>query len=85
MLSTSELTGQTYEAEDQVFFRNYIQAAAYINWSENGSKVLTDLFVDSNQKLVFVFPKSVHKKLKHKWINRNNVYHAQKNSGDQDG
>jgi hypothetical protein len=85
MYQVSELTGERYEAEDQVFFRNYIQAAAYINWSENGSKVLTDLFVDSNQKLVFVFPKSVHEKLKHKWINKNNEYHTLKESGGQRG
>ena len=85
MLQVSELTGKTYDDEDQVFFRNYVQASAYISWSGEGSKVLTDLFVDSNQKLVFVFPKIVHEKLKHRWIRTTNEYHANKESGGQNG
>lgn len=81
MYQVSDVTGKTYNDEDMVFFRNYVQAAYYISWGVE----LVDLFVDSSMKLVFVFSKEDHERLKHKWINKNNAYHAQKNSGDQDG
>ena len=67
MKSVSELTGEVYENEDCCFFRNYVQAAYYIAW---GCK-LVDLFVDNNMKLVFVFLKSDHMKVRDRWGTKN--------------
>lgn len=81
MIQISEVTGKRYNDEEMVFFRNYVQAAYYISWGVE----LVDLFVDSSMKLVFVFSKEDHERLKRKWINKNNTYHAQKNSGGRNG
>lgn len=64
MKSISDLTGEMYENEDVVFFRNHVQAAHYYAW---GCK-LVDQFVDSNMKWVFVFWKKDHAWAKLKWI-----------------
>ena len=63
MKTTSEITGIYYEDEMCVFYRNYIQAAYYIEW---GAK-LVDIFTDSNHKLVFVFYRSDHEKYIERW------------------
>ena len=63
MISVSELTGKTYEAEDCVFFRNCIQSAYYIEWGAE----LIDLFVGGDHKLVFVFSRSDPVKYRDKW------------------
>lgn len=68
MISVSELTGKTYEAEDCVFFRNCIQSAYYIEWGAE----LIDLFVGGDHKLVFVFPRSDHVKYRDKWGTKDN-------------
>lgn len=65
MKSKSGLTGLWYEDEEVYFFRNYVQSAYYLEW---GAK-LVDLFTDSNHKLVFVFLKEDHARLKDRWIN----------------
>ena len=78
MISISELTGEAYDDENMVYFKNYVQSAHYVAWGAR----LTDLYVASDMKFVFVFSKEDHQRLKHKWINKNNEYHAQKNSGD---
>ena len=75
MKVVSEVTGIEYEAEDCVFFRNYIQAAHYISW---GAK-LVDMFTDNQIKLVFVFTKDTHNKLKARWGNK------ESNQGGQNG
>lgn len=67
MKSISELTGELYEDEETVFFRNYIQAAHYYSW---GCK-LVDLFVDSQMKWVFVFKKEDHLKYRDRWNDKN--------------
>ena len=56
MMQISDVTGRRYEAEDCVFFRNYIQSAFYI---AHGCE-LVDIFTDSKMKLVFVFWKKEH-------------------------
>lgn len=63
MLERSEITGKTYNADDCVFFRNCIQSAKYISW---GAELL-DLFVDSQDKLVFCFSRKDHDKFKERW------------------
>lgn len=60
----SDVTGLVYEAEDCVFFRNYVQAAYYNAWGAT----LIDLFTDSNMKWVFVFSKEDHRKYIDKWM-----------------
>ena len=69
MRQVSEITGKEYEDSDMVHFRNYVQSAYYISWSCR----LIDLFVDNNKKLVFVFSKKDHERVKHRWINQQNV------------
>lgn len=66
MLSKSDVTGEIYEQEDCVFFRNYIQAAYYIEW---GCRLI-DIFTDSKHKLVFVFTKEEHQKYISRWMDR---------------
>lgn len=63
MKTLSETTGKCYEDEDCVFFRNYVQSAYYIEWGAE----LIDIFTDSLHKLVFVFTKDDHNRLKEKW------------------
>ena len=78
MISISELTGEAYDDENMVHFKNYVQSAHYVAWGAR----LIDLYVTSDMKFVYVFSKEDHQRLKYKWINKNNEYHAQKNSGD---
>ena len=63
MLQSSDVTRLTYYDEDCVFFRNIMQSIKYIEWGAR----LVDLFVDGEHKLVFVFFKEDHDKLKLKW------------------
>ena len=51
MLQVSELTGKTYDDEEMVHFKNYVQSAHYVAW---GAK-LVDLYVSSDMKFVYVF------------------------------
>ena len=67
MKDKSDVTGIVYEAEDCVFFRNYVQAAHYYAW---GAKLI-DLFTDGDMKWVFVFSKEDHRKHFNRWINQN--------------
>lgn len=70
----SDITGTLYDESDCVFFRNYIQAAYYMEW---GCKLI-DLFTDSEHKLVFVFLKADHKKYIDKWIKQKTVVDGEK-------
>lgn len=62
-MTISDITGISYEENDCVFFRNYVQAAHYISW---GAKLI-DVFTDSDCKLVFVFLKEDHIKYRDIW------------------
>lgn len=70
MKHRSDITGVCYEDSDCVFFRNPKQSAFYMF---NGIRLI-DIFVsndaDDGLKFVYVFLKSDHNKLKHKWRNR---------------
>ena len=68
MRNFSDITGEYYEDEDMVFFRNCVQSAMYIEWGAR----LYDIFTDSNHKLVFVFSKEDHMKYRDKWGTKNN-------------
>ncbi len=68
MMELSETTGRLYNADDLVFFRNCVQSAHYIKWGAT----LYDLFVDSQDRLVFCFSREDHNKLKHRWGTRDN-------------
>lgn len=71
MKEYSDITQRWYEPDECVFFRNPTQSAHYIAWGAT----LYDLFVDSQNKLVFCFSKDDHNKLKKRWgINRDNIY-----------
>lgn len=63
MKSCSSITGQLYENEDMVFFRNTLQSAFYVA----NSASLQDIFVDDKMRFVFVFTKKDHDKLKFLW------------------
>ena len=65
MYDTSDITGKTYETNDVHYFRNPLQSAYYLSWG--GPSALVDLFVDGQNKLVFVFEKSTHNKFKERW------------------
>lgn len=67
MKSCSSITGEWYEDEDMVFFRNTLQSAFYVAHSAS----LKDIFVDDNMHFVFVFTKKDHDKLKRLWKNSN--------------
>lgn len=63
MKSISNITGEFYEENDCVFFRNAMQSAFYVFYNAR----LEDIFVDDNMKFVFVFSKNDHKRLIQKW------------------
>lgn len=75
MKNISLITGQTYQDEDVVFFRNLYQSSFYIF---NGAKLI-DIYCDKNMKLVFVFLKKDHYYLRKKWLLHNDKY---KNKGE---
>lgn len=66
MKTLSKITGEYYEDEDCVFFRNPLQSAYYV--FREGK--LVDLFVGSDLKFVFVFNKETHNRLKQEWGSR---------------
>ena len=65
MVTISDVTGQKYEPEESVYFKNAKQSASYVLW---GAKLL-DVFPTSDKIFVFVFSKSDHEKYKIKWNN----------------
>lgn len=73
MRITSNVLGHNYDDEDMVFFRNYVQAAYYIEWGAR----LYDLFTDSKHKLVFVFSKDDHKRLIDRWMKQKDEHMEQ--------
>ena len=67
MIEYSETTQRSYEAEEAVFYRNVLQAAFMISKPDC---ILLDVFTDSNGKIVFVFPRELHKKYINEWATR---------------
>lgn len=65
LFTTSEITGNKYEPEDSVYFKNARQSASYVLW---GAKLL-DVFPTSDKVFVFVFSKADHEKYKMRWNN----------------
>lgn len=63
MKEQSFITGLEFDPDDMVYFRNCNQSARYIEWGAT----LYDLFTDSQHKLVFVFSRDDHNKLKSRW------------------
>ena len=63
MRTLSNITHEYYTNEDCVFFRNALQSAKYMSWGAT----LVDLFIGSEDKMVFVFLKSDHEKYKLRW------------------
>ena len=70
MIQISELTGEAYDDEKMVYFKNYVQSAHYVAWGAR----LTDLYVASDMKFVFVFSKEDHQKYKMRWGQKNNNF-----------
>lgn len=66
MLQHSDVTGKSFYSEDAVFFRNIVQAGFYIS---KGATIL-DVFADSEERIVIVFPKIEHRKLIKEWMDR---------------
>lgn len=64
MLEHSDVTGKTFVSEEAVYFRNPIQSGFYI---ANGATIL-DVFADSENKMVVVFPRDEHKVLIKRWM-----------------
>jgi hypothetical protein len=67
MKTYSDVTGKEFESNDAVFYRNVVQSAWLLSKPD---AVLLDLFTDGSGKLVFVFPKSLHRKYINEWANR---------------
>lgn len=67
MMQYSDVTGKQFQSEDAVYYRNIIQSAWLLSKPD---AVLLDLFTDSNGKLVFCFPRELHKKYISEWANR---------------
>ena len=63
MLQESTISGKSYEADAAVYFYNVVQARKYM---EQGAIPL-DVF-PSQGKIIFVFKKEDHVRLKDKWI-----------------
>lgn len=61
MITVSDVTGERYEPENSVYFKNAKQSASYVLW---GAKLL-DVFPTSDKVFVFVFSKSDHEKSDH--------------------
>ena len=68
MYCISEITGEPYFSEDMVHFLNCAQSARYLEW---GAK-LWDLQISQDHKLIFVFSKTDHNRLKERWGKRDN-------------
>ena len=64
MISQSELTGELYQDEDVVFFRNLCQCAFYIK----NHCLPIGIFTDGQDKLVMVFDRQEHNKIIKMWI-----------------
>ena len=77
MYVTSDITGKTYVTENVHFFRNPTQSAHYVSWG--GSDVLVDLFVDGQNKFVYVFDKSTHDMFKDRWRKHCEEWNSQEN------
>lgn len=67
MLQHSDVTGRDFYDEEAVYYRNVIQSAWMLSHPDC---VLLDIFTDSKGKIVFVFPKELHKNLIGEWANR---------------
>lgn len=63
MYCVSKITGEVYDSNDMVHFLNCAQSARYLEW---GAK-LWDLDVNLEHKLIFVFSKQDHARLKERW------------------
>ena len=83
MYVTSDVTGKTYTPENVHYFRNPLQSAYYMSWG--GSGVLIDLFVDGQNKLVFVFEKSTHEKFKEQWHKHCEAWNEEKRLESNNG
>lgn len=83
MYVTSDITGKTYATENVHFFRNPLQSAHYISWG--GPNVLVDLFVDGQNKLVFVFDRSTHDKFKDRWRKHCDDWNEEQKTVDNNG
>lgn len=67
MIQYSDVTGKYYETKDAVFYRNMKQSAWLLG---KGDCVVLDVFSDGNEQIVFVFPKSLHRRHIDEWRNR---------------
>lgn len=67
MTTTSKITGKTYDDTSVVFFYNAFQAKKYI---ENGAELLDLLVTRENPKMIFVFSKEDHKRLRGAWMRK---------------
>lgn len=68
MKEQSLITGLEFDPDDMVYFRNCSQSARYIEWGA----ILYDLFIDSQHRMVFVFSRDDHNKLKARWGTKEN-------------
>lgn len=66
MIEYSKTTHLDYNPDDAVFYRNCVQSAWMISKPDC---VLLDVFED-NGKLVFAFPKYLHRKYIKEWVER---------------
>ena len=67
MIEFSDVTGKKYEAEDCVFYRNPRQIGFLLSKPDC---VVVDVFADSRENIVLVFPRWLHKKYLYEWNTR---------------
>lgn len=60
----SEITGQWYDPDEMVFYKNPLQSAYMLEWGEK----LVDIFTDSDHRLIFVFTRDSHRRCIDKWM-----------------
>lgn len=75
MIVKSERTGRTYDDDNVVFYKNALQSAFYCN---NGATLL-DLITTNENRFIFVFSISDHKKYIGMW----NATNPNKTCGDK--
>lgn len=66
MVTISEISQHKYDTDDCVFFRNALQSTIYML---NGATLLDVIPLATERRMLFVFSRADHERLKDKWNN----------------
>lgn len=64
MKTVSTVTGRLYDSDTSVYFKNALQTAQYMR---SGAILLDILLSDNEDKMIFVFDRKDHNRLKNQW------------------